>query len=203
MKGYMAIAVAVVLIAASLPYMYQISRRQVLPTLSTWIILVVATSLNVVSYLVATRVDIISGVLGLTDALVCWFILIVTVMSAGLKMQFQTFEKYYLTGAGVIVLFWIVSRSAFITNLLMQLLITIGCSSTIQSLLYANENHESFIFWGLVLVAASLSLYPAAVDGNLLAVIYSIRSIVILCVILSLMLRLHRKTRVVLRPELP
>jgi hypothetical protein len=91
-------------------------------------------------------------------------------------MQFQTFEKYYLTGAGVIVLFWIVSRNAFITNLLMQFLITIGCSSTIQSLLYANENHESFIFWGLVLVAASLSLYPAAVDGNLLAVIYSIRS---------------------------
>jgi hypothetical protein len=176
MKGYMAIAVAVVLIAASLPYMYQISRRQVLPTLSTWIILGVATSLNVASYLVATRVDVISGVLGLTDALVCWFILIVTVISAGLKMQFQTFEKYYLTGAGVIVLFWIVSRNAFITNLLMQFLITIGCSSTIQSLLYANENHESFIFWGLVLVAASLSLYPAAVDGNLLAVIYSIRS---------------------------
>lgn len=203
MKGYMAIAVAVVLIAASLPYMYQISRRQVLPTLSTWIILGVATSLNVASYLVATRVDVISGVLGLTDALVCWFILIVTVISAGLKMQFQTFEKYYLTGAGVIVLFWIVSRNAFITNLLMQLLITIGCSSTIQSLLYANENHESFIFWGLVLVAASLSLYPAAVDGNLLAVIYSIRSIVILCVILSLMLRLHRKTRVILCPELP
>jgi hypothetical protein len=203
MKGYIAIAVAVVLIAASLPYMYQISRRQVLPTLSTWIILVVATSLNVASYLVATRVDVISGVLGLTDALVCWFILIVTVSSAGLKMQFQTFEKYYLTGAGMIVLFWIVSRSAFITNLLMQLLITIGCSSTIQSLLYANENHESFMFWGLVLVAASLSLYPATVDGNLLAVIYSIRSIVILCVILSLMLRLHRKTRVILRPELP
>jgi hypothetical protein len=203
MKGYIAIAVAVVLIAASLPYMYQISRRQVLPTLSTWIILVVATSLNVASYLVATRVDVISGVLGLTDALVCWFILIVTVISAGFKMQFQTFEKYYLTGAGVIILFWIVSRSAFITNLLMQFLITIGCSSTIQSLLYANENHESFIFWGLVLVAASLSLYPAAVNGNLLAVIYSIRSIVILCVILSLMLRLHRKTRVILRPELP
>jgi hypothetical protein len=203
MKGYIAIAVAVVLIAASLPYVYQISRRQVLPTLSTWIILVVATSLNVASYLVATRVDVISGVLGLTDALVCWFILIVTVISAGLKMQFQTFEKYYLTGAGVIVLFWIVSRSAFITNLLMQLLITIGCSSTIQSLLYANENHESFIFWGLVLVAASLSLYPATVDGNLLAVIYSIRSIIVLCVILSLMLRLHRKTRVILRPELP
>lgn len=203
MKGYIAIAVAVILIAASLPYVYQISRRQVLPTLSTWIILAIATSLNVASYLVATRVDVISGVLGLTDALVCWFILIVTMMSAGLKMQFQTFEKYYLAGAGVIVLFWIVSRSAFITNLLMQFLITIGCSSTIQSLLYADENHESFIFWGLVLVAASLSLYPAAVDGNLLAVIYSIRSIVILCVILSLMLRLPRKTRPVLHPELP
>ena len=94
MKGYIAIAVAVILIAASLPYGYQISRRQVLPTLSTWFILVVATSLNVVSYLVATRADVLSGALGLTDAFVCWFILIVTVRSTGVKMQWQTFEKY-------------------------------------------------------------------------------------------------------------
>ena len=202
MKGYVAITVAVILIAASLPYVYQISRRQVLPTLSTWIILVVATSLNVVSYLVATHLDVISGILGLTDALVCWFIFITTVISAGLKMQFQSFEKYYLTVSGFIVLFWIISRSAFIANLLMQILIIVGCSSTIQSLLCTNENHESFLFWGLVLVASTLSLYPAAVEGNLLALIYSIRSIVVVCVILSLMFRLHRATRPMPRPEL-
>jgi len=194
MKGYIAGAVAVILIAASLPYVYQISRRQVLPTLSTWLILVVATSLNVASYLVATRVDILSGALGLADAFVCWCILIVTVLATGFTLQWQTFEKYYLTASGVIVLFWMLSRSAFVTNLLMQMLITVGCSATIQNLLYANENHESFLFWGLVLVAATLSLYPAAVDGNLLALIYSIRSIVVVCVILSLMVRLHRKT---------
>ena len=201
MKGYIAIAVAVILIAASLPYGYQIARRQVLPTLSTWIILVVATSLNVASYLAATGWDVLSGALGLTDALVCWGILMVTVISAGCKMQWQTFEKYYLTASGVIVVFWMLSRSAFITNILMQLLITLGCASTIQRLLYANENHESFLFWGLVLVAAILSLYPAAMDGNLLALIYSLRSIVIVCVILSLMCRVHRKTRAMLRPE--
>ena len=202
MKGYIAIAVAVILIAASLPYGYQISRRHVLPTLSTWLILVVATSLNVASYLVATRGDVLSGALGLTDALVCWCILIVTVLSTGVKLQWQTFEKYYLTASGVIVVFWMLSRSAFSTNVLMQLLITVGCSATIQRLLYANENHESFLFWGLVLVAATLSLYPAAVDGNLLALIYSIRSIIIVCVILSLMFRLQSKTRGLLRPQL-
>ena len=201
MKSFIAIAVAVILIAASLPYMYQISRRQVVPTLSTWIILVVATSLNSASYLVATRWDVLSGTLGLTDALVCWCILIVTIVSAGVKMQWQTFEKYYLTASGVIVLFWMISRTAFITNLLMQILITVGCSATIQSLLYANENPESFLYWGLVLVAVTLSLYPAAVEGNLLALIYSIRSIVIVCVILSLMFRVHRKTRVMLHPQ--
>ena len=201
MKSSIAIAVAVILSAASLPYVYQIRRRQVSPTLSTWIIVVVATNLNVVSYLVATRVDLLSGVLGVTDALVCWFILIVTVISTGFTIQFRTFEKYYLTTSGVIVLFWLISRSAFLTNLLMQLLITVGCCATIQSLLYATENHESFLFWGLVLVAATLSLYPAAVDGNPLALIYSIRSMVVVGVILSLMIRLHRKTRARLRPE--
>ena len=201
MKGYTAIAVAVILIAASLPYVYQITRRHVVPTLSTWIILAVATSLNVASYLVATHVDVLSGVLGLTDALVSWLILIVTVRAARRKLTFQTFEKYYLTGAGCIVLFWIISRNAFLTNLLMQILITIGCSSTIQSLLYAKENHESFIFWGLGLIAVTLSLYPAAVDGNLLAVLYSLRSIVIVSVILSLMIRLPRNTKVKRRPE--
>ena len=128
-------------------------------------------------------------------------ILIVAVVSAGVRMQWQTFEKYYLTASGMIVLFWMISRSAFITSLLMQILITLGCSATIQSLLYANENHESFLYWGLVLVAVILSLYPAAVEGNLLALIYSIRSIVIVCVILSLMFRVHRKTRVMLRPQ--
>jgi hypothetical protein len=89
MKGSIAIAVAVILIAASLPYGYQIARRQVLPTLSTWIIFVVATNLNVVSYLVATRMDVLSGVLGLADALVCWVILTVTVLSAGVKMPWH------------------------------------------------------------------------------------------------------------------
>jgi hypothetical protein len=200
-KGSIAIAVAVILLAASLLYGYQIARRQVLPTLSTWIISVVATSLNVASYLVATGWDVLSGTLGLTDALACWCILIVTVMSAGVKMQWQAFEKYYLTASGVIVVFWIFSRSAFITNILMQILITLGCAATMQRLLYANANHESFLFWGLVLVAATLSLYPAAMDGNLLALIYSIRSIVIVCLILSLMYRVHRKTRAMLRPE--
>ena len=200
MKGYIAIAVAVILIAASLPYGYQISRRHALPTFSTWLILAVATSLNVASYLVATRGDVLSGALGLTDALVCWCILIVTVLSTGVKLQWQTFEKYYLTASGVIVVFWMLSRSAFTTNVLMQLLITVGCSATIQRLLYANENDESFLFWGLVLVAATLSLYPAAVDGNL-ALIYSIRSIIIVCVILSLMFRLQSKTRGLLRPQ--
>lgn len=200
-KGAIAIAVAVILIAASLPYVYQIRRRQVVPTLSTWIILVVATNLNVASYLVATRVDVLSGILGLADALVCWLILIVTMLAAGFKVQWQTFEKYYLIASGVIVLFWLISRSAFITNLLMQLLITVGCSATTQSLLTADENHESFLFWGMVLVAATLSLYPAAVDGNPLALIYSIRSLVVICVILSLMCRLHSKTRAMRRLE--
>jgi uncharacterized membrane protein HdeD (DUF308 family) len=145
---------------------------------------------------------VLSGVLGLTDALVCWGILLVTVLSAGGRWQWQTFEKYYLIAAGVIVVGWILSRNAFITNVLMQLLLTGGCAATIQRLLSAHENPESFLFWGLVLVAATLSLYPAAVEGNLLALIYSIRSIVIVGVILSLMVRVQRKTRRLLRAEL-
>jgi hypothetical protein len=30
---------------------------------------------------------------------------------------------------------------------------TTGCSTTIQRVLYANENHEAFLLWGLLLVA--------------------------------------------------
>jgi hypothetical protein len=85
----------------------------------------------------------------------------------------------------------------------MQLLLTMGCASTIQRLLSATEHHESFLFWGLCLIATVISLYPAAVDGNLLAVLYSIRSLVIIGVILLLMLRLHSNARAKLRPEYP
>lgn len=64
MKNAIAIVVALILIAASLPYGYHIARGHLVPTRSSRIIFVVATSLQAASYLVATGGNGLSGALG-------------------------------------------------------------------------------------------------------------------------------------------
>lgn len=67
MKAAIAMAVAIILVAASLPYGYHIARGHVVPALSTWMIFGVATSLQATSYLVATGGAILSRALGWTE----------------------------------------------------------------------------------------------------------------------------------------
>ena len=187
MKEYVAILVFVIMIATGCRYAYQIIKCQISPTLSTWIMFSVATCLNVLSYLVATEMDILSGVLGITDAIACLMIVIAMVAFGKSGLKFKPFERYYLLGSSFIVLFWVLSNNAFHTNLLVQCLIFLGYFPTFQSLITSKETTESFSAWGLNLSAGIISLYPAIKGGNLLSTVYSIRTIVMVSLVLIIM----------------
>jgi len=192
-KEIVAAIVFMLMLSANAQYIVQIIRKKISPTLSTWIMFSTATALNAASYLKATDGDVVSGVLGLSDAMICFLIVISIVVFTRQKTRFKPFEKYYLLAAGVVVLFWLISVDAFTTNLLVQLLILVGYFPTVQNLLAAEKNPESFVAWGLVLLASMVSLYPAISGDKVLAIIYSIRSMVMVSFVLILMYRL--KTR--------
>ncbi|MBI4114776.1 MAG: hypothetical protein HY445_02965 [Candidatus Niyogibacteria bacterium] len=195
MKEYAALIVAMIWLSGHAFYIYQIVRKKIFPTLSTWIIFSTATGLGLANYLVASNKDIVSGVLIASDAFASFVVVMMVALFTYSGLKFKPFEKYYLVGAGFIVLFWMITGSAFIANLLTQTLIAVGYLPTIQNLIRAEKNPESLVVWSLDIIAASISLYPAIVGGNLLASIYSVRAVIMLSFVVLLMIRLSIKNK--------
>ena len=63
------------------------------------------------------------------------------------------------------------------SNVLSQILLSIGYAPTIHNLIKQKRNTESLIGWSCSIIAASIALYPAIVGGNTLAIIYVSRAL--------------------------
>ncbi|MEK7120651.1 MAG: hypothetical protein AAB840_01005 [Patescibacteria group bacterium] len=168
-------------------YTYQIWKRQINPTLSTWIIFLFGTGLSLTTYTIAENHDFRSGILNTVDAVSVLVILIAIIVWGKKEVRFKPFEKWYLGGVGMIVLYGLTTGDAWSSNVFTQVLIALGYFPTIQNLVVSKRNTESFTTWSFSLIAGIFALYPAVVDGNVLAVVYSLRSIVCIMTLLSLM----------------
>ena len=188
MKQLMAWLAAGTMLIVAGRYSYEVYKRKISPTFSTWLILLSGTSLSLITYTVASNRDFQSGILNTIDVVVS-FIIVLSIMiwEKNLKLSFKPFEKKYLLVAIGIIIFWAISKDAFVSNLLVQVLLTIGYLPTMQNLIKEKRNVESFIAWSLGLTAGFLALYPAIAGGNILATIYSLRTIVLIGIVLGLM----------------
>lgn len=194
MKDLAAFTVVALMLLFALRYGYQIRSGKVKPALSTWLTFLAGTGLSLLTYSVASEWDFKSGILNVSDVLVVALVILATLRWSSLHMMFRPFEKWYLLGAGVIVLFWVSSGDSFTSNLMVQMLIFIGYFPTIHKLVAEKENTESYSSWGLALLAVTIACYPAMVGGNTLATVYALRSVVMVSVVLSLMLWCDRQT---------
>jgi len=181
------------MVGVGIRYACQIYKKEISPALSTWLIFFTGTSLSFITYLVAEDKDFKSGVLNMADV-IATFIIVLSIITweHTYKIQFKPFEKKYLVGAAGIASFWFISSwfissSAFLSNLLVQVLIFVGYFPTIQNLLVERRNTESFSVWSFVLLAAVIALYPAIVGGNILAAIYVGRTIIMVSIVLTIM----------------
>ena len=168
-------------------YAYQVWKRHISPTLSTWVIFLLGTGLSLTTYAVAENHDFRSGILNTVDTMSVLVILLAIIAWGKRDVHFKSFEKWYLGGVGAIVLYGLVTGNAWSSNLFTQVLIGIGYFPTIQNLVTEKKNTESFTTWSFGLAAGVFALYPAAVDGNALAVIYSLRSVVCVLVLMGIM----------------
>lgn len=195
MKNVAAWLVALIVVLFTARYAYQVYRKEIGPALSTWLIVLTGVLLSFATYVAAEDKDIKSGILNTVD-LVAALTIASSVMLWGnvSGIRFKPFEKKYLIGAGAIVVFWIISKNAFISNLLVQILLIIGYIPTIQNLITEKRNTESFSAWLAMLAAGVIALYPAIVGGNTLAIIYTSRSTFVVSVILTFMTFYHVRT---------
>jgi len=181
------VSVAVIMVAFCIYYSFQIWRRRIDPTLSTWIIFLAGTGLSLVTYGLAENHDYQSGILNTLDVVSVAIILSAILKWGKPELRFRQHEKWYLVGAALIVGYGIMTGDVWSSNLYTQVLICCGYIPLIQTLVTEKRNTESFFGWICGLSAGIIGLYPAVVSGNALAVIYAVRTIIAVSVVLFFM----------------
>ncbi|MBI5732841.1 hypothetical protein HY967_02695 [Candidatus Jorgensenbacteria bacterium] len=187
MKLIAAGLVCALLFTAYSRYIIQIVRHEVAPTLSSWMMWVFATGLNVSSYLVASDQDVLSGTYLIVDAIGCVLIVGAVILWSYQGFVLKPFERYYLMVAVGIGIFWWLSHDAFMTNVLVQGLIALGYAPTVHNIVASKKHSESYVTWLFFLAASSVAIYLASEGGRVLALIYAIRGTVMILLLLALM----------------
>ncbi len=168
-------------------YAYQIRKHKIDPTLSTWIIFMSGVGISLITYTIAENKDFKSGILNKVDAA---FVLVVisAIFAWGKReLRLKPFEKWYLLGVLVIIVYGILSKSAWNSNVLSQVLLSVGYIPTIHHLIQQKKNRESFLGWGCSMIAAIAALYLARVAGKPLETLYASRALFFAALLLCLM----------------
>lgn len=164
----------------------------IIPTKSTWIIFTAMIGLNAVS-LMSAQFDI--GILySAFDFFTCLLILTAVFWRSWReKIRFKKFEKYYLLGFLICVIFWFLSSDAFVANLVAQFLLVVGYIPTIHNIVSAKRSLESKFSWTIWTFGSLLSLYPAIANQNTLAGIYALRAFAMCLVMIFLIYKFPNK----------
>jgi hypothetical protein len=88
--------VALVTMAFAARYTWQVWRREISPTFSTWIIFLLGTGFSLATYAIAEHRDFASGILNTMDVVAVAVILVATVVWGQRTVRFKPFEKWYL-----------------------------------------------------------------------------------------------------------
>jgi len=182
------------MISVGIRYVWQIYKKEVIPTLSTWVIFLVGVALSFATYMVAENCDWKSYVLNTVDLFVVLITTIYIVKWGRRGFYFKSFEKFYFISASMVIIVWIIFGNAHMINILSQGLIMLGYFPTIHNLIKEKRNTESFSVWGLVFVIGTIALFPAKIGGNALAIVYAARTMFMVAVILSFMFYYEVKT---------
>jgi hypothetical protein len=195
MKALCIWLVIIIMVLFAVIYVYQIRKKIIKPALATWITFLLGTGLSLTTYAIAENHDFRSGILNTLDFASVGIIVITIIIYGGKRGKLEIFHKLYFIGVGIIILYGFFSGNAWNSNIFAQVLIGIGYIPTIRKLLVQKKNTESFVTWGLSIVAGILALYPAIIGGNSLAVIYAVRTIVLVSLLMLLMLYFEFQSR--------
>ena len=172
-------------------YVYLVAQKEIYPALTTWILFCVAVSLSFRTYWSSRKHSIVGNLANFVDLILVWIILVgILLFGQNVNLIFRPFEIWCLISSGIVLLFWILSKKHLLSNLLLQVIMTVAYFPTIYNLWYATNNTESFSVWCVWLIGGFTSLIIAILKKDTLGIVYSSRAFVLVSIILILMLRI-------------
>ncbi len=153
-----------------------------------WIFFTIAVAISLATYLKSDHFDLLDNILNTTDLALTVVVSIAIYLFGDHTTRFSRFDKGCLLAVLAILLFWFITQNHVITHTLTQLILIIAYFPVISRLWKTRENGESFLIWTGMLLAPALSLLSSK---GILATIYSVRAIVCILLLMSLMLRVE------------
>ncbi len=188
MKEFSIITVSVINLIIGLRYCILTYKGKIKPALAMWFFFSIAVAMSLTTYMSNDHFSLLDNILNTTDLFLVITVTIVIYFFGDTSSRFSKFDKACLIAVVLISLFWFVTKTHFLSNILIQLVLVIAYFPVIKRLWQSKENTEPFSVWILMMIAPVFALLSSK---GTLATIYSVRAIVSTALLLLLMIRVE------------
>jgi len=192
MKEFVIFAVAALNLFIAVVYCVQMVRKRSKPALAMWFFFSIAVGISLITYLKDGNYQFFDNVLNSLDLILVVFVTIAILVLGDKSTWFNKFDFGCLVAVVLIILFWVISKNHWVTNISVQLILVIAYFPVVRRMLKAKENTEPFSVWIALMLAPIFSLLTSKGE---LAAVYAIRAIACTGLLLVLMVRIEMKRR--------
>jgi hypothetical protein len=192
LKTFVIIAVAALNLFIAVTYCVMMIKKKSKPALAMWFFFSIAVGISLVTYLKDGNYQFFDNVLNTLDLFLVVFVSIAIMVLGDKSTWFNKFDIGCLIAVLLIVLFWLISKNHWVTNISVQLILVIAYFPVVRRMLKAKENTEPFSVWIALMLAPIFSLLTSKGE---LAAVYAIRAIACTGLLLALMIRIELKKR--------
>jgi hypothetical protein len=197
-------AVAVVLLDAAVGARYcaKLFRKQTYPRIATWLIFEIGVVMSLITYFTSHHHSLVKAALNLTDAAVVTAIVAsILFEQRSWKVSFTRNEQLCLIIASVTLIFWMITKTAWVGLAGFQAVMSVAYFPTIESLSrrQPGPSPEPIETWSINAVAAFIGALVAVTGTHdYLAMLYPLRAFILCTLIVVLVIRWNRKNHAAL-----
>jgi len=192
MKEFSIISVSIINIIIGVRYCILIYKQKIKPALAMWSFFTIAVAMSLITYMAEGDFSLWDNVLNTTDLLLVSTVSVMIFIYGDKSSRFTKFDKGCLVAVALITLFWFITKTHFLSHLLIQTVLVIAYFPVIKRLWQSKENTEPFSVWILLMIAPIFALLSSK---GVLAAVYSYRAIASTGLLLILMLRIEYLNR--------
>lgn len=188
MKEFSIIMVSVINLIIGVRYGILTYKQRIKPALAMWVFFTIAVAMSLTTYMANDDFSLWDNILNTTDLLLVSSVTVMIYFFGDTNSKFTKFDKGCLIAVIVITLFWFITKTHFLSHIMIQSVLVIAYFPVIRRLWQSKENTEPFSVWILLMIAPVFALLSSK---GILATVYSVRAIASTGILLLLMLRVE------------
>jgi uncharacterized membrane protein YkvI len=180
-------------------YCVKLIRKEAHPRIATWLIFELGVVMSLVAYFASPDHSLVKAALNVTD-----FVVVTAIVAAlffeqrGEKILFTRNERLCLLIAGITMVAWMITKTAWIGFVGFQVVMTVAYLPTIESMWQwkPGRSPEPVETWGINAVAALIGVaLDVTGSHDYVAMLYPLRALLLCLLIVVLVMRWERKSR--------